>query len=80
MPLLRFHQPVQVHHEIAHPRIVDGGLGLAAPGFKRLGLVGEHANHVDLVEILELGRLGVLDPAAEDQVKELLRHMLISPV
>jgi hypothetical protein len=51
--VFRIKQPVQMHDEIAHLGVVDGGLRLGLPGRVGGRVVGKYADNVDLVEVLE---------------------------
>ena len=55
-----------VDHEIAHERVVDGFLRLAAPGGDRLAVAGIGADKVDLGKITERVVLQILKFYADD--------------
>ena len=57
-----------------HLRIVDGALGVGAPGFFGARIVGEDADDVELRRIGPVERAGIGDAAAEDEVE--LAHAL----
>src|SRR4051794_5312097 len=69
---LRVEQPVQVHDEVAHVRVVDGRLRLALPGGVGGGVIRKHADDVEIGELLELVPLEARELAAEDEMQELL--------
>ena len=56
--------------EIAGMSVIDGRLGLRLPRLVGAGIVREHADDVDLVDILELVAPGIDKLAAEDEVQE----------
>ena len=66
-------QPVEVNHEIAHVRVVDGLLGFRLPSRMRRRIVGIDADDVDLVEVLERDVFEIGQLAADDEMKQLLR-------
>ena len=78
--VIRVEQPVQVDDEVAHMGVVDRRLRLAAPSLHRLGVVREEADDVDLGEVDELGRGGVLELAAENEMSSCLAMPRIPPL
>jgi hypothetical protein len=64
-------QPVQMHDEVAHMRIVDGTMSGVLPGVVGLGLVGIDADNVELLEIAELDSIERRQLAAEYEMKQL---------
>src|ERR1051326_3872118 len=70
--LVRVHQAVDMDHEIAHLRLVDGGLGLGLPGFAGFGEIGVHADKIELGKVLERDLLGGFQLAAENKMQQLL--------
>ena len=62
-------QAVQVHDDIFHFSVVDGALGGAAPGFFGIGVIVEHADEIETLEIDKFKTARILDAAAEDEMK-----------
>src|SRR5205807_4871904 len=71
--LTRIEQAVEMDHEIAHVGVVDGLLRLGFPGGISCGVIGKHADDIDLVEVLERRPPDVGQFASDDEVKQLLR-------
>ena len=61
-----------MHHHVFHFGIVDRASRGAAPGFFGAGIIGEHADEIDRVEVFEVDRLRIDDPAAENKVQFLI--------
>ncbi len=59
---------MEVDDDIFHLGIVDGPLGVRAPGIESAGIIGKHPDNVDRVEV-EIEALWVLDPSAEDEME-----------
>ena len=74
---LRLEQAVEVDDDIFHLGVVDGALGVAAPGVERAGIIGKEADEVDRGEV-EVEALRILDPAAEDEM-ELAHGGVVAP-
>ena len=71
--MTRIEQPVEVNHEVAHVGVVHGLLRLRLPRRMGGGVIGKHADDLDLVEVLERGVFEIGQFAADDEVKQLLR-------
>ena len=69
---VRLKQTVQMHHHVFHFGIVDRASRGAAPGFFGAGIIGEYADEIDRVEVFEVDRLRIDDPAAENKVQFLI--------
>ena len=54
--------------DIFHLGVVDGSLGVAAPGVEGARIIWEEADDLDRFEV-EVEALRVLDPASEDEVE-----------
>ena len=61
-----------MNHEIAHMGIIHGLLRLRLPGRMRGRVIGEHADHFHLVEVLERIVLEIGQLAPDDEMKQLL--------
>ena len=70
--MLGIEQPVQMHDEIAHMRIVDGGLRFGFPSVARLCVIRIDADDIKLREILELGSVQMNEFTPEDEMGQLL--------
>src|SRR5581483_4773822 len=68
----RVEQAVGVDDEVAHQRVVDGGLRLGLPGRERRRVVRVGAHEVDLAEVAELVLADLLQLAADDEVQQLM--------
>ncbi len=64
-------QAVDMRDEIPHVGVVDGALRLGLPGGMGAGIIGEHADDVDLIRVLEDGLVGRDKLAAENQMQAL---------
>src|SRR4029079_16025248 len=64
-------QPMQVHDEIAHMRVVDGLLRLGLPGPISARVIRKNTDHLDLVEVLEFRAVEVSQFAAKHKMQEL---------
>src|SRR4051794_37894657 len=73
-------QPVQVHDEIAHMRVIHRLLRLRLPGRIGGSVIRIDPDDVDLVEILELVAPEIFQLAAEYQVEQLFLRGLIGHV
>src|SRR5215212_1478173 len=60
---------MEMDHHIFHLGVVDRALGGAAPRVLGRRIAVVQADQVDMVEIDEFQAGGILDPAAEDEVK-----------
>src|SRR5437868_9950103 len=69
---IRIEQPVQVNDEIAHLRVVDGLLRLGAPSGIGGCVIRVDADQLDLVEILEFGRVQLAQLATDHEMEQLL--------
>ena len=69
--MTRIEQPVEVNHEVTHVGVVHGLLRLRLPGGERGSVVGEHADDVDLVKVLERDVFEIGQFAADDEVEQL---------
>jgi len=65
----RIEHAMQMDDDIFHRRIVDGALGIGTPGGLGGGIIGEDADHVELVGFDEIKGLRIADAAAEDEMK-----------
>lgn len=68
---------MEVRHKIAHMGIVYGRQRLGLPGLMGRGVIGKHANEVDIAEIAELGPFEIDKFASEDKVKELFAAFIL---
>src|SRR5215218_3934602 len=68
---LGIEQPMQMHDEVAHLRVVDGLLRLALPYGISARVVRIEADDLDLAQVLELAGVERAQFAAEDQMKKL---------
>ena len=74
------HQTVHVDNEIAHVRLVNRGLGFAAPCVMGGGIVRKNANDIEAFNIRELNSGRIFQAATEYQVEQLLfRFLRLSP-
>src|SRR3954466_11120231 len=64
-------QPMQMHDEVTHMRVVDGLLRLGLPRGVGGGIVGIEAEHVETVEILTLMPREVGECAAKNEKRQL---------
>ncbi len=62
---------MEVNDEVAHVGIVDGLLRLRLPGGKSGCVIGEHADDLNLIEILERDVFEIGQLAADDEMKQL---------
>ena len=62
---------MQMGDEIAHLRIVDGGLRLGFPRDMSRGVIRKQSDDLDLGEVAKLGSVDMDEFAAENEVKEL---------
>ena len=69
--LLGIEEPVEMDDEVAHLGVVHRHLRLRLPGRMRGRIVREHADDVDLVEILEGVVLEIDQFAADDEMEQL---------
>jgi hypothetical protein len=64
-------QAVQMHDEIAHLGIVDGGLRLCLPDLLGRGVIRIDADEIDLRQVLELDAADRGQLAAKNQMRQL---------
>ena len=69
----RIEQPVEMDNEVAHVGVVHGLLRLRLPGRVCGGVIGLHADDIDLVEVLERDVFEVGQLTSDDEMKQLLR-------
>ena len=59
-----------MNDEIAHVGVVDSVLRLGLPGDISASIIGEDANHVDLVEVLEFATAEFGEFAAKNEMQQ----------
>src|SRR4029077_12910741 len=70
--VVRVEQPVQMHDEIAHMRVVHGAVGGVLPSVIGLRVIGVDADDVEGLEVAELYSLERGELSPEHEVKQLL--------
>ena len=60
---------MQVDDDIAHFGVVDGALCRTSPSLFSLGIIVEHADEINCLEVDEVEGLRIVDPSAEHKVE-----------
>ena len=68
---VRLQQPVQVHYDVLHLRIINRPLGLVAPGFFGFGIALKNADYVQIGDVDEFDALRIGYTATHDEVEKL---------